>query len=67
MTVAQDVDEQTEKDTVPGATSEHNVSHTYLDMTMLCNVDVHATEAVDTVCESRFASGLKHRWRWKLD
>ena len=67
MTVALDEDEQTEKDTVPGATSEHNVSHTYLHMTMLCNVDVHATEAVDTACESRFTSGLKHRWRWKLE
>ena len=67
MTVAQDVDEQTEKDTVPGATSKHNVSHTYLDMTMLCNVDVHATEAEDTVCESRFTIGLKHRWRWKFE
>ena len=67
MTVALDEDEQTEKDTVPGATSEHNVSHTYLHMTMLCNVDVHLTEAVDTVCESRFTIGLKHRWRWKLE
>ena len=67
MTVALDEDEQTEKDTVPGATSEHNVSvsHTYLHMNMLCNFDVSGARIDDNECESRFTSGLKHRWRWK--
>ena len=67
MTVVLCEDEQTEKDTVPGATSEHNVSHTYLHMTMLCNFDVSGAGTDDNVCESHFTSGLKHRWRWKLD
>ena len=64
MTVAQDVDEQTEKDSAPGATLEHKL-HTDLDMAMLCIVEVSTTKAENTVCESRYTSGLKHRWRWK--
>ena len=51
---------------VPGFITEHTMN-TDMNMTVMCIVDWSAAEADDTVFESRAISGLKHRWRWKLE
>ena len=64
MTVTPDEDRQVEQCKVHGATTEHTLN-TDLNMIRHDTTDCPA-EADDHVCERRSASGLKHRWRWKL-
>ena len=64
MTVTPDEDRQVEQCKVHGATTEHTLN-TDLNMVRQNTTDCPA-EADDHVCKCRSASGLKHRWRWKL-
>ena len=50
---------------VPGFITEHTMNKE-MNMTMMCIADCSDADTHDLVCERRSASGLKHRWRWKL-
>ena len=64
MTVTPDEDRQVEQCKVHGATTEHTLN---TDLNMIRHDTTNCpAEADDRVCKRRSASGLKHRWRWKL-
>ena len=50
---------------VPGFITDHTMNKE-MNMTMMCIADSSDADTHDLVCERRSASGLKHRWRWKL-
>ena len=65
LTVGPDKERQIKRDIVSGSITD-DVLYTTLNMTMMCIADCSDADTHDLVCERRFASGLKHRWRWKL-